>query len=198
MGRQLSYERGATVTVLRILLLKAIGDFNVSSSSLFQNAHGGKQMVGQLGHGDTASYRIPKPVDALHGIPIKQVACGDEFTACVTGIKLERILYPHEVLNIGCRDASQEISLEIYSLLNKAAVDVEINFTYPIVGLSLRRWCKFGENRVHFKRVHFSKTRASMEPMLFPYIGPTICNQIAQKAPESQSHIESNYVYCRI
>lgn len=42
-------------------------------------------MVGQLGHGDTASYRIPKPVEALHGIPIKQVGCGDEFTACVTG-----------------------------------------------------------------------------------------------------------------
>ena len=42
-------------------------------------------MVGQLGHGDTASYRIPKPVEALHGISIKQVGCGDEFTACVTG-----------------------------------------------------------------------------------------------------------------
>ena len=42
-------------------------------------------MVGQLGHGDTAAYRIPKPIDSLHGIAIKQVACGDEFTACVTG-----------------------------------------------------------------------------------------------------------------
>ena len=42
-------------------------------------------MVGQLGHGDTAAYRIPKPIDSLHGIPIKHVACGDEFTACVTG-----------------------------------------------------------------------------------------------------------------
>jgi len=52
---------------------------------VFQNAHGGKQMVGQLGHGDTAAYRIPKPVDAMHGIAVKQVACGDEFTACVTG-----------------------------------------------------------------------------------------------------------------
>lgn len=41
-------------------------------------------MVGQLGHGDTATYRIPKPIEALHGIPIKQVACGDEFTACIT------------------------------------------------------------------------------------------------------------------
>ena len=58
----------------------------ISFPFFFQNAHGGKQMVGQLGHGDTAAYRIPKPVDALHGIAIKQVACGDEFTACVTGI----------------------------------------------------------------------------------------------------------------
>lgn len=62
-----------------------------------QNAHGGKQMVGQLGHGDTAAYRIPKPVDAMHGIAIKQVACGDEFTACVTGINCTRndFLYSH-------------------------------------------------------------------------------------------------------
>ena len=43
-------------------------------------------MVGQLGHGDKATYRIPKPIEELHGIPIKQVACGDEFTACITGI----------------------------------------------------------------------------------------------------------------
>ena len=181
MGRRLSYERCSTVSVLRILLLKAIGDFNVSIS-LVQNAHGGKQMVGQLGHGDTASYRIPKPVDALHGIPIKQVACGDEFTACVTGIKFERILYPHIVLNIGCKyknkgSPENVARYTVYSF----AVDVEINFTYPTVGLSLRRWCKFRENRVHFKRVHFSKTRASMEPMLFPYIGSTICDQLAQK-----------------
>lgn len=42
-------------------------------------------MAGQLGHGDTATYRIPRPIEALHGIPIKQVACGDEFTACITG-----------------------------------------------------------------------------------------------------------------
>lgn len=53
-----------------------------------QIAHGGKRMVGQLGHGDTATYRIPKPIEALHGIPMKQVACGDEFTACITGIGL--------------------------------------------------------------------------------------------------------------
>ena len=43
-------------------------------------------MVGQLGHGDTASYRIPKQVDALHGIPVRKAACGEEFTACLTGV----------------------------------------------------------------------------------------------------------------
>ena len=41
-------------------------------------------MVGQLGHGDTAAYRIPKPVEAMHGIPIKQVACGQMHTLAVT------------------------------------------------------------------------------------------------------------------
>ena len=56
--------------------------------NICQIAHGGRRMVGQLGHGDTATYRIPKPIEALHGIPIKQVACGDEFTACITGIYL--------------------------------------------------------------------------------------------------------------
>ena len=53
--------------------------------NISQIAHGGKRMVGQLGQGDTATYRIPRPIESLHGIPIKQVACGDEFTACITG-----------------------------------------------------------------------------------------------------------------
>ena len=42
-------------------------------------------MVGQLGHGDTASYKAPKKVDSFHGIPIRQVSCGEEFTVCSTG-----------------------------------------------------------------------------------------------------------------
>ena len=42
-------------------------------------------MCGQLGHGDTASYKNPKKVAAFEGIPLKQVACGDEFTACLSG-----------------------------------------------------------------------------------------------------------------
>lgn len=42
-------------------------------------------MVGQLGHGDQASYRQPKRVEKLQGKAIRQVACGADFTACVTG-----------------------------------------------------------------------------------------------------------------
>ncbi|XP_070576685.1 serine/threonine-protein kinase Nek9-like [Ptychodera flava] len=48
------------------------------------NVQGGQGMVGQLGHGDTASYRTPKKVEVLQGKAIKQVSCGEEFTACVT------------------------------------------------------------------------------------------------------------------
>lgn len=42
-------------------------------------------MVGQLGHGDQASYRQPKKVEKLQGKAIRQVACGADFTACITG-----------------------------------------------------------------------------------------------------------------
>lgn len=42
-------------------------------------------MVGQLGHGDQASYRQPKKVEKLQGRAIRQVACGADFTACITG-----------------------------------------------------------------------------------------------------------------
>ena len=42
-------------------------------------------MVGQLGHGDTAAYKAPRRVDSLLGIPIQQVACGEDFTLCVSG-----------------------------------------------------------------------------------------------------------------
>eukprot|EP00061_Rhincodon_typus_P008627 g31401.t1 len=48
------------------------------------NVQGGTKMVGQLGHGDRASYRQPKWVEKLQGKAIHQAACGDEFTACVT------------------------------------------------------------------------------------------------------------------
>lgn len=42
-------------------------------------------MVGQLGHGDLASYRQPKKVEQPQGKAIRQVACGADFTACITG-----------------------------------------------------------------------------------------------------------------
>ena len=45
-------------------------------------------MVGQLGHGDLASYKAPKKVEVLESAAVKQVACGDDFTLCVTGKKL--------------------------------------------------------------------------------------------------------------
>ena len=42
-------------------------------------------MVGQLGHGDTAAYKAPKKVEAFEGVPLRQVACGQEFTVTVAG-----------------------------------------------------------------------------------------------------------------
>ncbi|KAM4625355.1 serine/threonine-protein kinase Nek9 [Polymixia lowei] len=48
------------------------------------NVQGGTKMVGQLGHGDQASYRQPRKVESLQGKAIRQVACGADFTACVT------------------------------------------------------------------------------------------------------------------
>ncbi|KAG7510417.1 serine serine/threonine-protein kinase Nek9 [Solea senegalensis] len=45
---------------------------------------GGAKMVGQLGHGDQASYRQPKRLDKLQGKAVRQVACGADFTACIT------------------------------------------------------------------------------------------------------------------
>ncbi|XP_066935662.1 serine/threonine-protein kinase Nek9-like [Clytia hemisphaerica] len=44
------------------------------------NIQGGTEIVGQLGHGNTAMYRSPKKVEFFNGIPIKQVACGEDFT----------------------------------------------------------------------------------------------------------------------
>jgi len=51
---------------------------------LIQNPQG-RQIVGQLGHGDAASYKAPKKVTALEGKLIKQVSCGEDFTMCVSG-----------------------------------------------------------------------------------------------------------------
>ena len=48
------------------------------------NIQGGTAIAGQLGHGDEAMYRIPKKVDFFVGIPVMQVACGEDFTAILT------------------------------------------------------------------------------------------------------------------
>ncbi|ELT98382.1 hypothetical protein CAPTEDRAFT_123860, partial [Capitella teleta] len=48
------------------------------------NAQGLTSMAGQLGHGDTASYKAPKRVEALDKIAVNQVSCGEDFTVCVT------------------------------------------------------------------------------------------------------------------
>ncbi|KAJ3613034.1 hypothetical protein NHX12_019290 [Muraenolepis orangiensis] len=49
-----------------------------------QNVQGGAKMLGQLGHGDQSSYRQPKKVECLQGKAIRHVACGADFTVCVT------------------------------------------------------------------------------------------------------------------
>ena len=48
------------------------------------NIQGGTEIVGQLGHGNTAMYRTPKKVTFFDGIPIKQVACGEDYTVFLT------------------------------------------------------------------------------------------------------------------
>ena len=50
-----------------------------------QNPQGVVHICGQLGHGDTAAYKAPKRVDSLLGRPVHHVACGEDFTLCVSG-----------------------------------------------------------------------------------------------------------------
>ena len=44
------------------------------------NIQGGTEILGQLGHSNTAMYRSPRKVAFFNGIPIKQVACGEDYT----------------------------------------------------------------------------------------------------------------------
>jgi len=48
------------------------------------NIQGGTEIVGQLGHGNTAMYRTPKKVTFFDGIPLKQVVCGEDYTVFLT------------------------------------------------------------------------------------------------------------------
>uniref|UniRef100_A0A3Q3IQV8 non-specific serine/threonine protein kinase n=1 Tax=Monopterus albus TaxID=43700 RepID=A0A3Q3IQV8_MONAL len=74
------------------------------------NVQGGAKMVGQLGHGDQASYRQPKKVEKLQGKAIRQVACGADFTACVTD---EDQMYMFGSDYYGCIGVEGELSMEI-------------------------------------------------------------------------------------
>ncbi|XP_028398483.1 serine/threonine-protein kinase Nek9-like isoform X3 [Dendronephthya gigantea] len=68
------------------------------------------QMVGQLGHSLRASCRTPKIVEKLHGIAVKQVACGEDFTACLTD---EGKLYMFGSDYYGCLGCDQKFGEEV-------------------------------------------------------------------------------------
>lgn len=55
---------------------------------MIQNVQGGTEIVGQLGQGNKSAYKAPKKVEALEGVGVIQVSCGDDFTLCVTGKNL--------------------------------------------------------------------------------------------------------------
>ncbi|XP_041828862.1 serine/threonine-protein kinase Nek9 isoform X3 [Melanotaenia boesemani] len=74
------------------------------------NVQGGTKMVGQLGHGDQASYRQPKRVEKLQGKAIRQVACGADFTACITD---EDQMYMFGSDYYGCIGVENELGVEI-------------------------------------------------------------------------------------
>ncbi|RUS71597.1 hypothetical protein EGW08_020641 [Elysia chlorotica] len=69
------------------------------------NPQGGCSMSGQLGQGDTAAYKAPRRVDSLLGIPIQQVACGEDFTLCVSD---EGALYAFGSDYYGCLGSSDD------------------------------------------------------------------------------------------
>uniref|UniRef100_A0A8C4GN30 non-specific serine/threonine protein kinase n=1 Tax=Dicentrarchus labrax TaxID=13489 RepID=A0A8C4GN30_DICLA len=74
------------------------------------NVQGGAKMVGQLGHGDQASCRQPKKVEKLQGKSIRQVACGADFTACVTD---EGQMYMFGSDYYGCIGVEGELGMEV-------------------------------------------------------------------------------------
>ncbi|XP_068436477.1 serine/threonine-protein kinase Nek9 isoform X1 [Clinocottus analis] len=74
------------------------------------NVQGGAKMVGQLGQGDQASYRQPRKVETLQGKAIRQVACGADFTACVTD---EDQMYMFGSDYYGCIGVEGELGMEI-------------------------------------------------------------------------------------
>lgn len=73
------------------------------------SVQGGMKISGQLGHGDTASYRQPKRVERLQGKSIQQVACGEDFTVCVTD---EGHVYTFGSDYYGCIGVNNELGQE--------------------------------------------------------------------------------------
>lgn len=74
------------------------------------SVQGGAKMVGQLGHGDQASYRQPRRVERLQGKAIRQVSCGADFTACVTD---EDQIYMFGSDYYGCVGVENELGMEV-------------------------------------------------------------------------------------
>lgn len=74
------------------------------------NVQGGAKMVGQLGHRDQASYRQPKRVEELKGKAIRQVACGADFTACITD---EDQMYMFGSDYYGCIGVESALGMEV-------------------------------------------------------------------------------------
>ncbi|KAM3870835.1 serine/threonine-protein kinase Nek9 [Diretmus argenteus] len=74
------------------------------------NVQGGTKMVGQLGHGDQSSYRQPRKVERLQGKAIRQVACGADFTACITD---EDQMYMFGSDYYGCIGVESELRSEV-------------------------------------------------------------------------------------
>uniref|UniRef100_A0A671K2R7 non-specific serine/threonine protein kinase n=1 Tax=Sinocyclocheilus anshuiensis TaxID=1608454 RepID=A0A671K2R7_9TELE len=74
------------------------------------SVQGGAKMVGQLGHGDQASYRQPRRVERLQGKAIQQVSCGADFTACITD---EDQMYMFGSDYYGCIGVENELGMEV-------------------------------------------------------------------------------------
>ncbi|XP_038646357.1 LOW QUALITY PROTEIN: serine/threonine-protein kinase Nek9 [Scyliorhinus canicula] len=92
------------------------------------NVQGGTKMVGQLGHGDRASYRQPKWVEKLQGKAIEQAACGDEFTTCITD---EGHLYAFGTDYDGCIGCDGQYGQEVLE-----PVLVEFSLDHPVEQVS--------------------------------------------------------------
>lgn len=53
----------------------------------------GRGDFGRLGHGNSSDLFTPQPIKALHGIRIKQIACGDSHCLAVTmGGEVQRLV----------------------------------------------------------------------------------------------------------